>query len=453
MLGRKEVAPMPTSTRDRAVVLGGGIAGLLAARVLADTYAQVTIVERDVLPATASHRRGAPQARHVHGLLPRGREIMEDLLPGLTDELVLAGALPGDVCGNVRWYLGGRMLRQADSGLLALSASRPLIEDALRNRIRALTNVSIMDGFDIVGLRPSIDLRRVVGVRVTGTRGQGSRILPADLVVDATGRGSRTPLWLTELGYPEPETDRVTINLSYSTRIFAAPRGLLGRDVVVATSRFPGQRRSSVLQQLEDGNVLVTLAGILGERPPTDLAGFTEYARSLPVPDTYEVIRASQPVGDAVPFRFPSYVRQRYERLTWFPAGLLVLGDAVGNLNPIYGQGMSVAALHAAVLREHLGCGDEPEPQRFFAGISAALDAPWNIAVGADASDPDVVATARPESALPPGYLPRLQLAAAEDGELAVAFLRVTSLVDPPSALVRPEIVARVESAEVPATA
>src|SRR4051812_48452145 len=396
-----EVVPMSTTMRDRAVVLGGGIAGLLAARVLADSYAHVTVVERDVLPTTGSpadsagksassgspadsagHRRGAPQARHVHGLLPRGREIMEDLLPGLTDELVLAGALPGDVCANVRWYLHGRMLRQVSSGLVAVSASRPLIESVLRNRIRALPNVSIMDSYDIVGLRASVDLSRIIGVRVTSTRGQGSRILPADLVLDATGRGSRTPLWLSELGYPEPETDRVNIDLSYATRVFAAPPGLLGGDVVVATSRFPGQRRGAVLQQLENGTVLVTLNGVLSERPPTDLPGFTEYARELPVPDTYDVIRASQPLDDGVRFRVPSYLRHRYERLDRFPYGLLVLGDAVGRLNPVYGQGMSVAAGHAAVLRDQLRTPGEPEPHPFFAAISAALDAPWAISVG-----------------------------------------------------------------------
>jgi 2-polyprenyl-6-methoxyphenol hydroxylase-like FAD-dependent oxidoreductase len=163
---------MPATNRDRAVVLGGGIAGLIAARVLADAYASVTIVERDQLPTERTHRRGVPHGRHIHGLMPRGRMLLDELMPGLTDELVAAGALVGDIGGNVRWYLGGRRLSRVDTGLSVVSASRPLIEGTIRDRVRALPNVSILDGHDIVGLRPTIDLTRITGVRVTGLHGQ-----------------------------------------------------------------------------------------------------------------------------------------------------------------------------------------------------------------------------------------------------------------------------------------
>jgi 2-polyprenyl-6-methoxyphenol hydroxylase-like FAD-dependent oxidoreductase len=435
---------MPISSRHRAVVLGGGIAGLLAARVLADAYHHVTIVERDLLPANRAPRRGVPQGRHVHGLLPSGLRIMEELLPGLTDELIAAGAWPGDVGANVRWYLGGGKLRQVTAGLPAVAASRALIEGVVRERVRDLENVSIMDGHDIVGLRPTVDLNRITGVRVTGLHDQGSQVLPADLVIDATGRASRMSLWLTGFGYTAPAADRVNIDLAYSSRVFATPATHLGDDLVVVTSRLPGKRRSAIMTRLEGGSVMVTLSGILGDRPPTDLDDFMVYARGLPVPDTYDLIRASRPISDAQQLRVPAYVRHRYERLLRFPAGVLVLGDALCNFNPVHGQGMSVAALNAATLREQLASGAEPSAERFFTAVAPTLDAPWSIAVGSDLAMPGVVGTPLPKSRLTPEYLARLQQAAVHDGELAIAFLRVTSLIDPPTALLRPETVARV---------
>src|SRR5262249_41979774 len=195
------------------------------------------------------------------------------------------------------------------------------------------------------------------------------------------GRGSRTPLWLFELGYKEPPTDRVTIDLSYASRMFTAPPDLFGDDIVITTARYPGRPHGAVMQRLEGGRVLVTLMGILGERPPADLDGFVDYAQPLPVRDAYDVIRRSRPLDDGVQFRFPTCVRHRYERLTAFPAGLLVTGDALCNFNPVYAQGMSVAALDAAALRDELRRSDEVDAERVFAVAARHLDAPWGIPV------------------------------------------------------------------------
>jgi 2-polyprenyl-6-methoxyphenol hydroxylase-like FAD-dependent oxidoreductase len=199
------------------------------------------------------------------------------------------------------------------------------------------------------------------------------------------------------------------------------------------------------MQRLEDGTALVTLAGILGERPPADLAGCLEYARSLPVPVTYELMRDGEAVADPVRFTFPSYVRRRYEELTDFPSGLLVVGDAVCNFNPVYGQGMSVAAVGAAALAAELSEEGEPEPARYFAAVARAVAGAWGMSVGADMSVPGVTGPILPKSPLTAEYLRSLQLAAAEDSTLAAAFVRVTSLVDPPPALLHPSVMTAVE--------
>jgi 2-polyprenyl-6-methoxyphenol hydroxylase-like FAD-dependent oxidoreductase len=435
---------MPSPSGERAVVLGGSVAGLLAARVLADSYDSVVIVERDVLPSGTAQRRGVPQGRHVHGFLPSGLRLVEEMLPGFTAGLVTKGAVLGDILGNVRWYLQGQLLRQADIGLPALSASRPLIEGAIREAVLRRDNVAVLDRHDIVGLWAGEDRRRIVGARVTGTDGQGSRLLPADLVVDASGRGSRAPRWLADLGYAAPGEDVVGIDLSYSTRVFEVPDEVFRGAVFVATTRFPGQRRSAIAQRLEGGLALVTLAGVLGERPPADLPAFEEYARTLPVPDTYEIVRAGTPVGEAAAFRCPTYVRRRYERLTDLPAGFLVLGDAACAFNPVYGQGMTVAASTTMALRDGVG------PREFFATQSRLLDAPWALAAGADLAQPGVTGPALPPSPLTGDYLARLQCAAVHDADLAAAFIRVTALVDPPSALLAEPVRARVELSPLP---
>jgi len=434
---------MLQSKREHAVVLGGSIAGLLAARVLADKYASVTIVERDRLQSSG-HRRGVPQGNHVHGLLPRGLQVVEELLPGFTDDVVAMGAHRGDILGNVRWQLLGRQLRQAPTGLMMVSGSRPLLEFVIRRRVLALPNVTVLDGYDIVGVSASRDRRWITAARVTSAHGDGSRLAPADLVVDATGRGSRTPLWLAALGYEAPQGDTVSIDLAYASRIFDAPSDLLGDDLVIVTGRFPGQRRGGVLQRIEGDRILATLAGVLGERPPLDLDGFVAYAGTLATPDIHDAVSSARPIGDAMRFRCPTYVRHRYERLEALPSGLLVVGDAVCALNPIYAHGMSVAAINAMVLRDELQQDGEPDPRRFFAAMAPVLDPPWLLAAGADLAMPGVSGPELPSSPITGEYIGQLQEAAAQDPDVATALVRVNALVDPLPALLRPDVVERV---------
>jgi 2-polyprenyl-6-methoxyphenol hydroxylase-like FAD-dependent oxidoreductase len=380
-------------------------------------------------------------------MLPRGLRIVEDLLPGFTAEIRADGAAHGDILDNVRWYVGSRMLRQAPTGLAAVSASRPLIEATIRRSVRKLPTVTVLEGYDVVGVSSSPDRRRVTGVRVTSVDGDVSRLLPADLVVDATGRGSRSSRWLVELGFGEVPEDKVRIDLTYASRVFAVPPEAFGKDVVISTQRRPEQPRGAVVQRLEGDRALVTLSGILGEAPPTDPDGFARYAASLSIPDTHEIILAGRPLGDPVRFRVPTYVRRRYERMADLPAGLLVVGDALCTFNPTYAQGMTVAAMNAASLSLELRHHDEPDPSRFYQAASTTLDAPWYIGVGADLAVTGVTGPVLPASPLTREYLTDLQRAAVDDSELATAFIRVAAAVDPPPALLRPEIVERVRAA------
>jgi 2-polyprenyl-6-methoxyphenol hydroxylase-like FAD-dependent oxidoreductase len=431
---------------DRAVVLGASMAGLLAARVLADTYGQVTVIDRDQLPEASMHRRGVPHGRHLHALAARGQQALEELFPGLTDELVAHGVPTGDLLANGRLYFSGHRLRQAPTGLVLLCASRPFLESHVRARVRALRNVAFLDRCDVGGLATSPDGRRVTGARVLRPAdGSAEELLGADLVVDASGRGSRTPVWLDALGYPRPAREQVRIGLGYATRTYRLPPDVLAGNLAILDAATRQHPRTGALLTLEGDRWMVTLAGILGDHPPTDPDGFLAFARSLRFPDIYEAIRDAEPLDDPVPFRFPASVRHRYERLPRFPDGFLVLGDAVCSFNPIYGQGMSVAALEALTLRRHLQRGIEPQPHRFFHNVAHVVDVPWDMSAGGDLVFPGVPGRRTLKLRMVNAYLARLHAAAAaHDADLASAFVRVVGLVAPPRTLLRPTIALRV---------
>lgn len=426
---------------DHAVICGASLAGLLTARVLADHYREVTLVERDELPATGEHRRGIPHGRHLHGLHPRGREILDELFPGFTDAAVAAGAVRGDVQADVRWCLSGYRLARAHSGLPGLFASRPFLEGHVRERVRALSNVTIVERATVIDLVATADRRRVTGIRIDDGE---PRELPADLVVDATGRGSRVPDLVTALGYEPPEEDRVEIRLGYATRNYRLRPGATDGDGLIMTARTLDNPRSGVIAATEGGRHMLTLVGILGDRPPTDADGFEAFAATLAAPDIAEVIRDAEPLDDPVPFGFPASVRRRYERLERWPDGLLVIGDAVCSFNPVYGQGMTAAGLEVIALRNLLAGGREPSPRRYFAAIARVVDVPWQMAVGADLAHPGVPGRRTAKVRMINAYLRRYHAAAARDPKLTLALLRVIGLLERPESLLRPDRAARV---------
>ena len=430
---------------DRAVVIGASMAGLLAARVLTERYGQVTVIDRDELPATPTHRRGVPHDRHIHALGARGQQVLEELFPGLTAELVAQGAPAGDILADARFYFGGHQLAPARTGLMLLCASRPLLELSVRRRVLARPGVRILDRCDVVGLATTAEGHRVVGARVLRRAdGSAEELLGADLVIDASGRGSRTPAWLDALGYPKPKLEQVQIGLGYATRTYRLPPNALDGRLAVLDAATPDLPRTGAMQRLEGERWMLTLAGILGDHPPTDRNGFLEFAGSLRFPDIYRAVRNAEPLDDPVGFRFPASVRRRYDQLDRHPAGFLAVGDAVCSFNPIYGQGMSVAALEALTLRRHLQRGFEPQPRRWFRDLARVIDVPWDMSAGGDLAFRGVPGNRTLKVRLLGSYLAHLHAAAAHDPHLATAFMRVAGLVAPPQSLLTPSIAVRV---------
>lgn len=352
---------MKRTLGDCAVVLGGSLAGLLAARVLADRFTTVVVVERDRLPNGPEPRRGVPQAKHIHGLLAGGQQAIEQLLPGLTHDLAADGVPVGDPLADLRLRLNGHRFRPAPSGLTLVSASRDVLEHHLRRRVRSLPGVGFIDHCDVVGLVEGGG--RITGVRVLRRADDSvEELLDANLVVDATGRGSRAPVWLSGIGFPRPEEERLHVDLGYTTRRYRLPPDALDGDLGLLQAPTPRHPRGAALAHLENEVWMLTLIGLRGDHPPAGVEDFDRFAESVGSNDISPLIRIGEPIDAPIAFRFPASTRRYYER-TRLPDNLVVIGDSLCSFNPVYGQGMSVAALEAVVLARQLS-GERVPPSR-----------------------------------------------------------------------------------------
>jgi flavin-dependent dehydrogenase len=369
--------------------------------------------------------------------MARGRDIIESLFPRITSEFLGRGALMADTVAAARWFQNGGYHHETVSGTQTLLMSRPLLEGLIRDRLLARGNVRVRERSSVTGLVAE-------GARVTGVRLAGDEEMAADLVVDASGRGSQLPAWLQALGYDAPLEIRAGTETRYATRLFRrCPEHLPGRLAVIVVAP-PESRRGGVMLAQEDDRWLVTLGGRGGERPPTDLAAFIDYARSHPAPEVFQVISAAKPIGDAAVYGFRSNHRRAYHQLARFPSGLLPFADAICAFNPVYAQGMSIAAIEDDALRRCLADGAADLAPRFFAAIVRDVDDAWKLAASADARyAPASVALPRKVRAIN-WYLDRLHIAARHEPAVSVAFREVVNLTARPASLLRPAIATRV---------
>jgi 2-polyprenyl-6-methoxyphenol hydroxylase-like FAD-dependent oxidoreductase len=422
------------------------MAGLVAARVLADHYRHVTLVERDRFPDGPETRKGVPQIRHVHVLLKRGELVLESLFPGLLDELVSGGAHSIDMAGDTLWHHYGGWKVRFRSGLQFHCQSRPYLEWKVRGRVAATAGVEMADGCDAVDLALDAAGKEVAGLGVQDRDGR-ERTLAADLVVDASGRGSRTPQWLESLGFASPRESRVRVDVGYASRLYRPPAGARSWKALFIYHQAPGTRLA-VIVPVENDLWMVTEVGWFRDYPPGDEEGFLDFARSLPEPDVYDAIRRAEPVSPIVVHRFPHNLRRHYEQLDSMPAGLVVLGDAFCSFNPIYGQGMTSAALGAAtlgdVLKETSTSGVEAIGRRFHSRFGRILDGVWLQTTSEDLRFPQAEGRRAWWLGLANAYTARVYELSRTDPVVSRAFLEVMHLMQPPASLLRPAVLRRV---------
>jgi 2-polyprenyl-6-methoxyphenol hydroxylase-like FAD-dependent oxidoreductase len=442
---------------DHAIVIGGSIAGLFATRVLSDYFDTVTLIERDHITEEMGEHLGVPQSRHTHVLLAKGLEIASQLFPNLVESLKAKGATELNFSADVRWHHYGGYKVQSQGSVTVLSQSRCLLEAQIRQQVTQLPNVSFVTGHTVDALLSTLDRKQVIGVRVKSkhpeTQAESLDYLSASLVVDATGRHSCAPKWLQGLGYQKLEETKVVVNVGYTTRLYR--RTAKAADQMkgaIISANPPNGKRGGVIAPVEGNAWMVTLAGYLGDYPPIENQAFLDFSRSLSVPDIYDLIADAEPLSEPIPYKFPSSLRRHYEKLARFPEGYLVIGDALCSFNPIFGQGMTVAALEAQTLGECLQQNSKNLkrlPQNFFAKAAQVIDIPWSMAVGEDIRFPEVVGNRTLKTSTLNWYISRIYEATHYDALVYDVFLQVMHMMKSPIVLCNPVFVARVLKASL----
>ena len=434
----------------QAVVIGAGMSGLTAAGALAERFDQVVVLERDTLPSEPTYRAGTPQDRHVHALLVSGLRALSELFPGFEQDLARAGAVPLRVGLDFRVEQPGYdPFPQRDLGWFTYAVSRPTIERTVRRRVESRANTTLRQRCRVQEVLVTPNGESVTGVRFENSKG-ASETVAADLVVDASGRGAPTLGLLKSIGQPLPEETTIGIDLGYATCIFAipddAPTDWKG---VMTFGQAPQNARGGLLLPLEGNRWMVTIGGRHGDVPPGDPEGFLNYAKELRTPTIYNSIRHAKRMDGVARYGFPESVRRHFERLEFFPRGLLPIADAICRFNPVYGQGMSVAALEACLLRKLLetpGAGGDPIgclARTFFAEVQTLIDTPWSVAV-LDFAFPDT------RGQRPADFETRLKFGialtqlAAEDPTVHKLTAEVQNLLKPRNVYLDPALVKRV---------
>ncbi|MGW3045825.1 NAD(P)/FAD-dependent oxidoreductase [Kitasatospora sp. NPDC001159] len=445
--------------RGTAVVIGGGLAGVVAAWALRGCAERIVVVERDRYPDEPAFRAGVPQGRHAHLVLEAGHRALEEMMPGIKQELTDAGAHRVSTSGDLKWLSSAGWMADYPARMAFLSCTRPVLDKVVLDRVRTEPSIEFLAGTDVVGLLGSA--RAVTGVKVRerdsgGDSGRGSgrssargevRDIPAELVVDASGRSTSVPKWLAELGCrPVPE-ERVDAGVAYSSRLFYRPPGVdLGYQAIYLQTKAPDKPRMGVLLPVEGDRWIVSLAGMRGAEPEPGEDGFTKHLAQLRDPGLCEALRDAEPAGEVRGFLPGPGVRRHYERSA--PEGLVAVGDAASTFNPVYGQGVTVSLFCAQALRRialrHGGVG-HTTARAARREIAAVSKNPWVMSCAEDVRF--AATTGGPSGALikvQHRFLDKVLAGATRDPLVTAAFHEVMSLVSPPTILFRPSVLAAV---------
>ena len=434
---------------EQAVVIGAGMGGLTAAKAVSQYFEKVIVLDRDALPEGPAARPGTPQARHAHALLAGGLNALDELFPGFCVDLAQAGAVKVRSGLDVIWERPGYdPFPIRDLGFDSFSMSRPLLEWVCRRRLGETPNIELRSGCRVIRILPGPDNARVAGVEVEEDGGPRRRVT-ADCVVDASGRGGLTLAFFDAIGQPRPEETEIGIDMGYATAIFEIPERGPEWKGLSHVPRPPDEQRGGLILPLENQKWVVSIGERHGDKLPGELEGFLAFTKTFRTPTIYEAIRGAKPASDIVRYNLPASTRFHFEGLARSPRGLIPLGDAICRFNPIFGQGMSVAAQEALALRNLLEdgrVGDDPLSglaERFFAEIQGCLASPWSTAV-TDFVLPQTRGERPPDLENRLRYGAALLRLAAEDPEVHKLMAEVSSLLKPASALREPELARRI---------
>ena len=448
------------SNGSHALVIGGGIAGLLATRVLLNHFEHITVVERDSLPAQPQTRPGTPQAIQSHAILVRGARILEQLFPGLNADLISSGAISVDWAADVLYLSTRGTEPRLPSDLITSMCSRSLLEWSIRRRLTGCDRLHFLDATQVKKLLMDEHQSRVTGVQLRHRGNSQLGELTTDLIVDASGRNSSLPKWLEELGYPAPTASINDAYFGYTTRWYERPADLQADwKMLCVLPKPPHESRCGVLAPVEDNRWLLSLYGFGGDYPPTDEVGFLEFARTLPSPALYEAVKDANPLSPVYSFRRTENRLHHYEKLSQLPEGIVALGDAVFAFNPYYGRGMTAAALSALVLDRCLNQRWRKSQndsigfsQHFQKQLAHSLKTPWLSAARRDSAwltnDDSLTPARKPNQTnwLLQQYVEEVMLLAMDCPATHQKMIEIYHMVKPPITFFHPSIIVKVLS-------
>lgn len=431
---------------QQAVVIGGSMAGLMTARVLADHFDAVTVLERDYIASQPALHKSIPQGNHLHGLLLAGLRVATSLYPGFIEKLERHGAVRCRLGQDLVFYrpdgkaysVTGTVREPRDLGHDFYCQSRGLLEYCVRESTLESPNITFKSESLVQGL--VYENGRVRGLHYT--QSGEPQMVATDYLIDAGGRGSQAPRWLKEFGFAAPEETTIGVDIAYASTKFRVPENYdRGEQLVVFIGPPPDYPNGALMEIIEDNALHVTLMGRFGDYPPHDEAGYMAFAKALHTPKLYEVIKDAERVTDITHYRFPSSVQRHYERLMAFPEGFLVLGDAISSFNPFYGQGMTSAALQVQALQQVLteravnGQGLEKLAQTFFPKAAEVIATPWAINAAQDLAYPQTKGERPADMEEGARYFAAVDALTANDIEVHRLLSEVFGMVKPFSAL------------------
>ena len=409
---------MSKNSKKQAIIIGASMAGLLAARVCANHFEKVIIVEKDPLGDSPNNRRGVPQDHQLHILLSKGMEIINHYFPGIEAKLKEKGAIIGDLGEKMKWYGDGGYRPVCATQVRTAFMSRPLLEYTVRHELNRRKNIEILSKTDF----DKFIIRDGVVKGISTSNGD----LFGQLTIDARGFASRLPMELTKSGYTPPREEKVKVNVHYTSCLF--PREESYETLVNINANPPFHSKHGTLQPLEDNKMIVMVQGRNADTVPADLEAFKNYTKSLDAPDIYEKIRNINPVGSLYKYKIP-YVRwHHFEELKAFPEGLLPIGDSICRLNPVYGQGMTSAALQAQTLDKLLARYQKKIWKQYFKKVSKIIKAPWDITIGEDFKFPETEGTPPSVPSFMVRYFDRLVRVMNNDPVIYQPFMEVLNM-------------------------
>jgi 2-polyprenyl-6-methoxyphenol hydroxylase-like FAD-dependent oxidoreductase len=432
--------------KGHAIVIGGSIAGMLAARVLSDHFERVTILDRDALPDSPEPRKGAPQTAHVHVLLRRGLLIMQQLFPQLAADLTQAGALTINWTRDLVTFTPAGWNPRFDSEFTTRTLSRGLLEQLTRRQVAAIKNITIEPRCEAIELVSAADRSAVTGLKVRyRDRVENDVVtLSADLIVDASGRSSRGLEWIDALGYARPPETVINAHVGYATRVYRRPANFAADwKTMIVRTRPPYGLRGGLIYPIENDQWMVNLAGAGAERPPTDDALFLEFTKTLIHPALYQAIKDAEPMSPMHIYQRTENRLRHFERLTRWPDRFVILGDAACAFNPTYGQGMTVAALEAQALDQWLRA--DQSGLEFQKQIMSVVRGPWLLATSEDARLPGAEGTESSRfDKIQQNYADQFVWLACRDPQALSTFMAITHLIAPSTAMLRPSLALKV---------